>query len=140
MTLAERLVTSSVLFSPNDNYVVMRNTKISPDGITPTDPRIAVWELSTGEKVLDITASQLADFAFSSDSQVLAIADEDGWVRFWSMTTSAEIFRWKLDEKPRGLAFTPDGSSLAIGGANSPMQYLHLQDLRQRLVEIGLDW
>jgi hypothetical protein len=72
---------------------------------------------------------------------MLAIGYQDGSAKLWDLTEREEIFRADFCSSPISqLAFTPDGTALAVTDGRSPIQLLHLTTLRQQLADIRLSW
>jgi WD40 repeat protein len=109
----------SVAWSPNGKYIASGN---------PMEP-IHLWDAATGKLVRKFDQQQGGlTLKFSADSKTLACGCTDGTVGRWEVETGNELP--KLTGY-RGwvqcLAFAPDGSTLALAGADSQM--LHLWDL-----------
>ena len=64
--------------------------------------------------------------ALSPDGRLVAVGDEAGGVILVDLATGVELGRWQVGEGLRGLAFSPDGLSLA---ALPKAPELHLLDL-----------
>jgi WD40 repeat protein len=122
----------------------VRDLVLTPDGSrlvsAGDDMRIAVWEIDTGRLVRTLQGhahqtpqghvNALYAIAVSPDGKFLAGGDRIGAVRIWELDTGklAQSFEAPLlytyDPKQRkrslggirSLAFSPDGSSLAVGG------------------------
>lgn len=98
----------------------------SPDGrlIASSGGGVRVWELATGRAVSDLPrgagTSELA--VFSHDGRRLACMSADRLV-VWDLQTSRPVVEWLIPEiqNPNavwltgGLAFSPDGTTLATG-------------------------
>lgn len=109
----------------------IRSLAFAPDGTLlasgSTDQTVRIWDAATGQ--LRATLSGHAGFiggvAFSPDGATLASASRDGSVRLWDVASGREIggfsFRTALNPETNlrywatGVAFSPDGKSLAVG-------------------------
>jgi serine/threonine protein kinase/WD40 repeat protein/Tfp pilus assembly protein PilF len=103
---------------------------LSPDGrylaTLAGDRSLKVFRVSDGEAVLRETPRHTCAWAFSPDSQQLAIG-EQGWVRRFDLTTGQERNCWKLPGAcpPYYLRFHPDNRRLAVGYVNSDFVSVH---------------
>ncbi len=93
-----------------------------------TDGAAALVDPATGATVLRMPLRQPAEVGMGSwelnrtsvpvavtvDGRCVAIALDDGLVTVLSLTTGREIVRLTGNGKPNGLAFSPDGSKLAL--------------------------
>ena len=81
-------------------------------------------------------------FAFSPDGKILAIGNPPFNTHLYSMTTG----QWVAVLEPphqavtAGLAFSPDGMTLAILQRDCVIQLWDLSEIRQQLSVLGLDW
>jgi WD40 repeat protein len=100
-------------------------------------PAVGVWDLTTGQEVRRITApdwvvkkdytrfvEEVRSLALSPDGRALASLSakqggHDASVRVWDFTTGKELRRWPWPGAmgEGTLAFSPDGRTLAAGGA-----------------------
>jgi WD40 repeat protein len=63
--------------------------------------------------------------AFSPDGSLLAVAGYDNWIELWDSAQGKKIRRWETPEGcVVGLAFSPDGHSLASGGIRDSVVHL----------------
>src|SRR5262249_11536859 len=129
-----------------DTEVMKGNTLIGP-GKSST----RIWDLATGR---ERSRFPVGSFAFSPDSKLLAIAVDDGTIRFYDLTTRRERMPTlgpgparpsggdaKAKAAPRRtreilrLAFSPDGSILAAGesgtqvSGDTSLAAVHLWDV-----------
>ena len=102
----------------------VRELAISPDGALiaiPTHPRLRVWELDTGQEVLDDDHRRsVGAVAWSPDSEVVASGDIAGTIRVFDRSGES-LATFEADDRAPGwrterLAFSPDGELLAVAG------------------------
>ncbi|MFD3314597.1 PQQ-binding-like beta-propeller repeat protein [Streptomyces sp. NPDC058694] len=76
---------------------------------------IEVWDVATGRLLKTLTLSVIDTAVFSPDGTRLAIVGEKGTVRIWHLSTGAlHTAHTSPGESVRAVAFTPDGSTLAV--------------------------
>ena len=139
-------------FSPNGRWLV---TLIAPPpsaatmfaplpgrDVSPTDTRLNLQSFPTADTKLEITGpSTPTAYALDPVGQLLAVGYQDGSITLWDIPGNKEILHAGFCRQAISqLAFTPDGNSLALTDAKSPIQRLDLTRLRAHLAEIGLDW
>ena len=104
---------------PRGRFVTLA---FAPDGqslaSTSTDAIVRVWAVASGEEVrkIDRPPGPVFTYAvFAPDGKTLATAELGGGLRLWE-AAGADVRRVKLVEgRSRGLAYAPDGKSLAVG-------------------------
>jgi WD40 repeat protein len=112
--------TTRELYRHRHNGQVFACVAISPDGKTVaagTHNLIVRRELATGKALLPLPAEEgwIQRLAFSPDGKLLAGGGTDKLVRFWDPKTGQESKRsLTVAEHVRGLAFSPDGGTLAV--------------------------
>ena len=101
------------------------SVQFSPDnGLLATismDQTVRYWEVKDGTAVktikLDGYHSDRDSVMLSHDGRFL-VASEDSWVRLWDVATG-KLERELPGSRDEGLAFSPDGATLATGSSNS---------------------
>jgi WD40 repeat protein len=99
-----------------------------------------LWEVETWKEIRDLGYFK---FAFSPDSQLLALCDADGIIRLVHVTTGKEIVRLTAPEPSwyQPACFSPDGAHLIASHADYTAIYVwDLRLIRQQLKTMGLDW
>lgn len=104
---------NSLTWSPDGNLVASRSGGELVQSLGYGT--ILIWEPDTGRVVSSLPKSIYADFAWSPDGKILAIAGDK--LRTWQRD-SGDVKEWKLaprmGNKSRSIAWSPDGNSLAI--------------------------
>jgi WD40 repeat protein len=111
----------------------------SPDGrwlATAENGQSQLWEVGTWRKIRPFPG----DFAFSADSQLMAVNDVVGSLRLVKTESGEEVARVTGPELVRynSLCFTADGTRLIASGKATYVWDLRL--IREQLREMGLDW
>ncbi len=94
----------------------------SPDGSSlasaSRDKTVKIWNLKTGQAVRTIPGAQgqLSAVAFSSDGKRLAIGDVALYVRIIDLATGEQLKAIAHPDAVGEVAFSPDGSALAVAG------------------------
>jgi len=143
----------------------IRKVIASPDGklvVSVADDMVCnVWDAATGklihnlrghkEKTPNDFASMLYAVAFSADGKLIATGDKVGHIVVWDAKTGTEVgsceapvmYTWDKTQRLhsiggiRSLAFSPDGTQLAVGGMGKVGNIDHLEGKAR--VEV-FDW
>lgn len=122
----------------------IRQLAVSPDGTklasVADDMKCKLWNIATGERIRELSGheertptgfgSMLYCCAFSNDGTKLATGDRVGHVVIWEVATGRQLssvevpslYTWDGVQRirsiggVRSLAFSPDGTQLAVGG------------------------
>jgi WD40 repeat protein len=133
----------------------IRQVRVSPDGklaVSVADDMLAkVWDAESGKLVRDLKghaektphhfASMLYACAFSPDGKQIATADKTGKVIVWETATGKQLggfeapvmYTWDKSQRLhsiggiRSVAFSPDGTRLAVGGMGKVGNIDHLE-------------
>lgn len=124
----------------------IRSLAFAPDGRLlasgSTDQTIILWDVSSGQplRTLEGHTDFLGNIAFSPDGSRLASASRDGTVRLWDVASGAPIagFAYTAPRNPEtdapywltGIAFSPDGSQIAVGATSGSVYLLDATDGR----------
>lgn len=118
---------------------------VSDDGelvatLCSTGQRIDLWRLRTGEFVRDIATGGASGLTFSPDGRQL-LWNARGQVCFWDLTKDFVSRRIPASAGyPCRLAFSPDGTTLAIGGSDRILHLWNLDTRKERFpAEPGLE-
>lgn len=109
----------------------IRSLAFAPSGTLlasgSTDQTVRIWDAATGQLVATLSGHTgfIGGVTFSPDSATLASASRDGSVRLWDVASGRESsgfsFRTAIDPATNlrywatGVAFSPDGKTLAVG-------------------------
>jgi RNA polymerase sigma factor (sigma-70 family) len=109
---------------------------------TDKDAGVRLWNVANGKELRSFKgdSSGGTQFAFSSDSRMLATGDKDGVVRLWDLRTGKELRRLgqPLKSGPRSayvlgaLAFSPDGRVVAAGYSDQTVRLLEVATGKER--------
>jgi RNA polymerase sigma factor (sigma-70 family) len=115
--------------SPDGRWLAFNDTNVH----IAQDGPVRLWDLSAGREVrrLQMKGQRVVQYTFSPDGRFLAalfgvvgrVAAERSGVHVWEVATGKE---WPTVQQPRDdvtcLAFTADGGTLAIGGADGTLR------------------
>ena len=103
-------------FSPDGRFIA------APD-LLANDSRVVIWDVQSGRKVKQIVApgkvqQYIESLAFSPDGTKLLWGEHGGDVVLWDLPGNRLLKRDKPNEEgTSAVAFSPDGSLMAIAGA-----------------------
>jgi WD40 repeat protein len=113
--------TSKPFFSPDGQSVIV--AQLNTDG---DQSRIGLWDARTAKFVRSLGDSMGAvhKLVFAPNGKMVATGDGNGLqpgrtVCLWDVATGKKLKEWKLPGKLVGLAFSPDGETLATAGSDT---------------------
>jgi WD40 repeat protein/transcriptional regulator with XRE-family HTH domain len=106
----------------------VHDVSFSPDGhhlaSASDDGTAKVWDLKTGKELLTFSGhgDTVFDVAFNPNGRFVATSGLDEYVRIWDATTGDELLALPFEggDQLRGLAFSPDGTRIAVTSTQSP--------------------
>lgn len=122
-----------------------------------SDHTATVWDIQTGQKIFTARHDTTVKFiAIDSQSKYLAASSADGSAVLWEISTAKEIYRFQKQIKSqrfigdalqpitkllsgiKGIAFTSNGQYFIIACADSTIQVIDIQTLKQRTLKTDL--
>jgi eukaryotic-like serine/threonine-protein kinase len=98
--------------SPDGRYLVTRSRGESE--------RLTIWLGSTGKALWELPAEDAADrFTFSPDGNLLAICYPGKHIDVWDIRQRKRINHFETTSRKLSVAFSPDGSLVALGGVKA---------------------
>jgi WD40 repeat protein len=121
------------------------NISFSPDGqILVTTSEIAdearIWSIATGKLLRQLPIKEASGVAFSPDGNVVATGSATEGIKLWRVADGQPILTLTGVEKDKiekavgrnrailHVAYSPDGSLLAVGGSNRTLQLFRVPD------------
>jgi len=123
------------VFSPDSRWLILCGSE-QYQCINTANGRLA-WAFQRK------AAGDIKGFAsFSADSRTLAVADSEQAVRLMDPATGQEFATLQPREQQiiSALAWSPDGSKLAVNTSTQFIQLWDLRLIRSELATMGLDW
>lgn len=111
LSVSEMNRRAKLTFSPDGRYLANM-----PHWSSDPDSPLTVWESETWQSIVNRSEERLNDFAFSPDSNFLALVDNNGDVWVVDAANGHEINRLPEAIQSDELVFRPDGKQLAILG------------------------
>jgi WD40 repeat protein len=122
-----------VTFSPNGHWLV-----------TASPSELSFWHVGSWDKQATLRRSALdGAVAFSRDSRLLAATTAGSKVQLIEVNSGRILVTLSTNDDPasiRWLAFSPDGTQLAVCYAADGLRVWDLRRLREELHRIDLDW
>ena len=97
------------------------------------DHQLRVWALPDGRSLpnIDLGRREIYTMAISPDGRTIVAGDYDGEYSIWQTATGMEQAHLRLRFYPYAMAFSPDGSRLAIAPVGEPVQIYDVATYRK---------
>lgn len=125
-------------YSPDERYILTGGERVYANVQPSVDSQVQLWDASTGDFVKSFGEPRiwLESIAISPDSQVLAIASENGQCVLWHIETG-ERLQTLIGQQVsvRKLTFSPDGRRLAACCSDGTIKTWEVIDLATPVTE-----
>ena len=116
---------------------MVQQVVFNPDGTRLAtgsfDGTAKVWDAFTGNELFTLSSHSgtVFDVNFSRDGQYLATVSVDKTAKVWNALTGKELLTLYTPASLTSVAFSPDGSQLAVGShdGTARIYLLHIEDL-----------
>jgi WD40 repeat protein len=101
-------------------------------------PEVQVWDVVRAQRIAAMRghAGRVTAIAFSPDGLRLASSSDDGTCRLWDAATGQALALIPSLEAIDWLAFSRDGSRIAVGGAGGASVWDSRNDVRRAMLEL----
>ncbi len=129
--------TGKQVFTLTNHNDMVDQVVFSPDGTriatASLDGTARLWDASNGKELFGLLShsASVFDIAFSGDSKYVATTSSDKTAKIWDVQTGKELLTLIAPSGLTGVAFSPDGSQLAVAGRDGTTRIylLHIEDL-----------
>jgi WD40 repeat protein len=109
---------------------------VSPDSkmiaTASFDTTIKLWRIPNGDLLATLSGhtERVTKVDFSADGRTLASVSSHT-VKLWNLATYREVATFSYEKEDGFVLFSPDGQSLAFGGAEGPLHWLRAPTLAE---------
>ena len=107
--------------------------------VVSTDGKLRLWSLPNGRllRTIDVPGRQywIAVSAITDDGRSVAVADENGGVTVWDVSTGQSGFHFQLPHYPAIVQFSHDSKRLALAAATATVEVFDVA-ARRKLYEL----
>ncbi|MEL6106391.1 MAG: protein kinase [Planctomycetota bacterium] len=93
------------------------------------DGSIAVWDFQSSRLIKSFNAHRGVIWVvrYDKNNHLFASCGDDGLVRLWDADTFEMIRQWECENATRGIAFSPDGTRIAVAGRAGDIQVFQIE-------------